>query len=232
MPKAKGSRSSLAVLASGGLDSAILLGVALRDYRQLYPLYIREGLHYEKTELRYLRRYLQALGCGQPLRILRLPVADLYGEHWSISGRDVPSQATPDEAVYLPGRNVLFLAKAMIWCHLHDVPAVATGSLRSNPFPDATPAFFAGFEKIVNQGIGGNIQIRVPFADMTKKEVMRLGQALPLEYTFSCIDPEDGLHCGKCNKCHERQRAFTDADMADPTRYAAKRLKHKTKSKK
>lgn len=214
-------RSRLAVLTSGGLDSAILLGVSLREYPTVYPLYIREGLHYEATELRYLRRYLRAVKAAQPLRVLHLPVTDLYGEHWSITGRKVPSHATPDEAVYLPGRNVLFLAKAMVWCHLHEVPAVALGSLGTNPFPDATPKFFAGFEKVVNQGIGGNVEIRLPFGGMKKKDVMHLGRDLPLELSFSCIDPKDGIHCGKCNKCYERRQAFADAGMVDPTRYCS-----------
>ena len=37
---------------------------------------------------------------------------------------------------------------------------------------------------------------------------MELGRDMPLELTFSCIDPRDGLHCGRCNKCAERQEAF------------------------
>jgi len=47
---------------------------------------------------------------------------------------------TPDDAVFLPGRNVLLLSKAMLWCHLHGVEEVALAPLESNPFPDATPA--------------------------------------------------------------------------------------------
>ena len=211
--------SRLAVLISGGLDSAILLGVSLREYRTVYPLYVQEGLHYEATELRHLRRYLRAVKASEPLHILNMPVGDLYGDHWSITGRAVPSHETPDEAVYLPGRNVLFLAKAMVWCHLQKVQAVALGSLGTNPFPDATPRFFAAFEKVVNLGINGNVKVHLPFGGMKKKEVMHLGRGLPLEYSFSCINPKRGLHCGKCNKCEERKQAFADAGMEDPTRY-------------
>jgi 7-cyano-7-deazaguanine synthase len=54
---------------------------------------------------------------------------------------------------------------------------------------------------------------------MKKAAVMHLGRDLPLQHTFSCMRPMAGLHCGKCNKCAERQRAFADAGMADPTRY-------------
>jgi 7-cyano-7-deazaguanine synthase len=214
--------TALAVLISGGLDSAILLGESLRGHQAVHPLYIRQGLYWETVELRHLRRFLRAV-CGpslRPLQVLRLPVADLYGAHWSLTGKDVPAADMPDEAVYLPGRNVLLLAKAMLWCHLYDVATVALGSLASNPFPDATPAFFRGYQKVVNQAVNGRVVIRRPYARLSKTEVMARGRGLPLELTFSCMRPVAGRHCGACNKCAERRHAFAAAGMTDPTDYA------------
>lgn len=215
------SNDSLAVLISGGLDSAILLGDALRHYGNVVPIYMRCGLSWEKVEFAYLARYLDALRSPrlQPLVVLEQPIADVYGRHWSVTGEAVPDESTPDEAVFLPGRNVLLLAKSLLWCHLHGVQALALGSLQTNPFPDATPAFFAGFQEIVNQAMSGHVAVRLPFGGMKKQQVMRLGQGLPLEHTFSCIAPIDGLHCGLCNKCAERRHAFADAEMDDPTQY-------------
>ncbi len=212
---------SLAILISGGLDSAILLGDALRRGEQVWPLFIRFGLAWEEVELIFLSKFLETLAARSlmPLTILEQPVADLYGDHWSVTGRGVPSADAPDEAVFLPGRNVLLLAKAMLWCHLHGVPAVALGSLETNPFPDATPEFFRGLELAVNRAVGGQVRIALPFAGMKKQAVMQLGKDLPLESTFSCIQPRDGLHCGRCNKCGERQHAFADAGLSDPTDY-------------
>jgi 7-cyano-7-deazaguanine synthase len=214
---------SLAILISGGLDSAILLGDALRRGETVHPLFVRCGLAWEDVERSYLERYLQALTCPslRPLVILAEPVADLYGAHWSVTGRGVPDAAAPDEAVYLPGRNVLLLAKAMLWCHLQGVPAVALGALGSNPFPDATPAFFEATQACVNRAVNGSVQVRLPFTRMSKTAVMKLGAGLPLQHTFSCIQPTREVHCGRCNKCAERCRAFADAGMADPTRYDA-----------
>jgi 7-cyano-7-deazaguanine synthase len=215
---------SLAVLISGGLDSAILLGDVLRRGEHVQPLFIRCGLAWEEVELAHLRRFFDALGAThgrlKPLNILDQPVADLYGQHWSVTGRGVPDANTPDEAVFLPGRNVLLLSKALLWCHLHGVPAVALGSLQTNPFPDATPAFFEAMRDAVNRAVDGDVQILLPLAGMTKTAVMRLGAGLPLEHTFSCIQPAGGLHCGRCNKCAERQQAFRAAEMVDLTVYA------------
>ncbi len=214
--------SESAVLVSGGLDSAILLGEMVRTHRSVYPLYVRSGLYWESVELDYLQRYLEAIRCSalQPLHILEAPITDICPDHWSVRGRDVPDADTPDEAVYLPGRNVLLLSKAMLWCHQNRVPAVALGTLASNPFPDATPAFFDSFERVVNSAIGGDVRILRPYAHLHKSDVMARGRDLPLQFTFACLQPVDGLHCGRCNKCHERRVAFRDAGMVDLTRYA------------
>jgi 7-cyano-7-deazaguanine synthase len=214
---------ALAVLISGGLDSAVLLAESLHNHAAVHPLYVRTGLAWEDVELRWLERFLGAIqGPGlRPLHVLELPVRDLYGRHWSITGRDVPSADTPDEAVFLPGRNVLLLAKAMLWCHLNGVRALALAVLASNPFPDATPAFFQGFEDTVNQAVGGGVRVLRPYAGLHKADLIRRGRGLPLELTFSCLRPVDTLPCGRCNKCAERKRAFAEAGVPDKTRYAA-----------
>jgi 7-cyano-7-deazaguanine synthase len=215
------SPSALAVLVSGGLDSAILLGESLRAHAAVHPLYVRNGLYWEPAELCQLRRFLAAVAgpALRPLTVLGMPVADLYGDHWSVTGRGVPAADSPDEAVFLPGRNVLLLSKALLWCHLRGVPAVALAPLESNPFPDATPAFFTAFQDVVNQAVGGAVRVLRPYLGLAKTEVMRRGRDLPLGLTFSCIRPAHGRHCGGCNKCAERRRAFADAGMTDPTEY-------------
>jgi 7-cyano-7-deazaguanine synthase len=148
-----------------------------------------------------------------------LPVADLYGKHWSLTGQGVPDAETPDAAVFLPGRNVLLLSKAILWCHLHAVGAVALAPLGSNPFPDATPEFFTAYEDVLSRAVGGAVRVLRPYATLHKTEVMHRGRGLPLELTFSCIRPAAKRHCGRCNKCAERRRAFAEAGLADPTSY-------------
>jgi 7-cyano-7-deazaguanine synthase len=217
----------LAVLVSGGLDSAILLGETLRAHRAVHPLYVRCGLFWEEVEFAHLRHFLRAVQCPalQQLHVLHMPVTDLYPSHWSLTGKDVPDARSPDEAVFLPGRNVLLLAKAILWCHLHSVPAVAMAPLESNPFPDATPAFFAAFAAVVNQAVEGGVKVLQPYLGLHKIDVLRRGRDFPLQWTFSCIRPVggEGRHCGACNKCAERQKAFRDAGLSDPTLYHQER---------
>jgi len=168
-----------------------------------------------------LKHYLGALACPdlRPLQILDFPVADLYGSHWSVTGVHVPEASTADEAVFLPGRNILLLAKAVIWCHLHAIGWVALATLGGNPFPDATGEFFDSYQRLLNRALGGQVEILRPYALFSKKAVMERGRHCPLQWTFSCLSPVDLRHCGRCNKCAERMTAYAEAGMADPTVY-------------
>jgi 7-cyano-7-deazaguanine synthase len=213
----------LAVLVSGGLDSAILLADSLANAAAVHPLYVRCGLAWERAELGHLRRFLEEIRAPalRPLRLLEMPVGDTYGSHWSLTADRVPAAGSTDDAVYLPGRNVLLLSKAMLWCHLHAVQAVAVATLRGNPFADATPAFFSEFESVVNLSVSGRVRLLQPYRDLSKAELLRRGHQLPLQWTFSCIRPSTEVrHCGACNKCAERQAAFRTAGLPDPTAYA------------
>jgi 7-cyano-7-deazaguanine synthase len=122
--------------------------------------------------------------------------------------------------VFLPGRNALLLIKAAVWCQLHGVEELALAPLGTSPFADASDEFLDDFQAALNHGVIGKLSLLRPFGKMTKRQVMELGRQIPLALTFSCISPVDHLHCGRCNKCAERQSAFRDADMKDGTRYA------------
>ena len=216
------SSSCVGVLLSGGLDSSILVAQLLSESARVQPFYIRCGLVWEAAELDCVRRFLASLANERlsELVVLDLPLADLYENHWSINGRNTPGADTPDEAVFLPGRNALLVIKAALWCQIHGIEQLALAPLASNPFADASDEFFQSFQAVLRHTGPQPVHVIRPFAQMKKRQVMQLGRELPLELTFSCISPRDRLHCGDCNKCAERQAAFRDAEMIDPTPYA------------
>jgi 7-cyano-7-deazaguanine synthase len=211
------------LLLSGGLDSAILLHQQLDAGWQVQPFYVRAGCVWQSHELRAVKELLAAMARPQLAALveLEMPVADLYAEHWSMTGRSVPDDHTPDEAVFLPGRNPLLLLKPALWCVMHGISALALATLAANPFDDATPEFFARFEAMLIQATGRPFRVLRPFETLSKRCVMKLGLGMPLALTFSCLAPVAGLHCGRCNKCAERAAAFSNWHAADPTRYAA-----------
>jgi 7-cyano-7-deazaguanine synthase len=228
-----------AVLLSGGLDSAVLLAdVARREVGErqrperdapppsagiVVPIYVSVGLAWEQEELAMLDRLLRArpFRAVQPLETLRFDMRDVYPPtHWAIRG-EPPGFDTPDEDVYLEGRNVVLLTKAAVFMARAGLARVFIGPLAGNPFPDATPAFFAAMSRALSLGLGTPIEIGAPFAEQHKAEVIALGRTLgvPLELTLSCMQPAGGLHCGRCSKCRERRDAFREAGVDDPTAY-------------
>jgi 7-cyano-7-deazaguanine synthase len=199
------------------------LGRLLDEGRRVYPLYVQSHLIWQHDELEALTRLLRAVASPllERLAVLDLPLGDVYGNHWSISGRGVPGDSSADHEVYLPGRNALLLVKAAVWCRLHDIDEVAIGVLKTSPFVDAKADFFELLEAAMDRATGGRVRIVRPFEHCDKRMVLEHRGDLPLELTFSCISPADGLHCGQCNKCAERAAAFRLVGTPDPTRYAS-----------
>ena len=217
------------MLISAGLDSAVLAAAEARDWR-VHPLYISTGLAWEAEEVSALERLLSRTpfsGRVEPLTRLAFTIQDLYpATHWALRG-EPPAFDTPDEDVYLEGRNVVLLTKASIYCARHRIGRIAIGPLAGNPFPDATSEFFAAMARALSLGLAQPIEVVAPLASMDKSEVIRLGVELgvPLELTLSCMNPQEGRHCGRCSKCRERRDGFADAGVDDPTAYAVAPLR-------
>jgi 7-cyano-7-deazaguanine synthase len=219
-------RAPVAVLCSGGLDSAVLLVELARRTGQAVPLFVLAGHLWEHAERAALARFLGAVAETKvsPVRDLALPMGDVYGAHWSMTGRGAPAWDASDEAVELRGRNLVLLSKALVAAAIEGWPTVALGSLAGNPFPDATPQFFTALAAAASEGLRVPLEIVAPYRELTKADVIRRGVELPLELTLSCIRPTtDGRHCGDCNKCRERAEAFAAAGVPDRADYARAR---------
>ena len=214
--------SRIAVLASGGLDSSVLVADQARN-AEVFPIYVQWGLAWEATEREALQSFLAALGSAgvMPLTVLSVPIGAMYGDHWSLTGKGVPALGEPDSAVFLPGRNILLIGLAAVWCSTHDVSRIAIGSLDGNPFPDATPEFFRDFTRVLSIGLGHQVHVEAPYRDLHKSEIIKRFSGLPLELTLTCMAPRGGKHCGRCNKCGERRLAFEQAGVTDRTVYLA-----------
>jgi 7-cyano-7-deazaguanine synthase len=211
-----------AVLFSAGLDSAVLAAAELQR-GAVHPIYVSAGLAWEAEENAAIERLLRTepyRGCA-PLARLSFTVRDLYpSAHWALRGVP-PAFDTPDEDVYLTGRNIVLLSKAGIYCAQQGISRLVLGPLAGNPFPDATPEFFAAMAQALSLGLDHRIDVAAPFSEMEKSAVIQLGVELgvPLALTLSCMNPQQGKHCGQCSKCRERRDAFREAGVIDPTEY-------------
>jgi len=241
---------STAVLLSGGLDSAVLVAdEATRG--DVQPIYVSVGLAWEDAERATVTRFLSSTpfrGRVRPLVSLSVDMRDVYAAtHWAVQGKP-PSYHTPDEDVYLPGRNIVLLGKAGVFCAAAKLDRLVLGTLAHNPFPDATPEFRASIAQTLSLGLAHPLRIDAPYAGTSKADVVTRGLELgvPFELTLSCMKPVAGrwllvpeenreqpetnhqqletrnqqpIHCGTCSKCRERHDAFLEVGIDDPTVY-------------
>jgi 7-cyano-7-deazaguanine synthase len=194
------------------------------------PVYVSVGLSWEAAERQALQHFM-AEGLGtirtRPLVSLAVDMTDVYpAAHWARRG-DPPAYHTPDEDVYLPGRNVVLLGKAAVFCASARLDRIVIGTLDHNPFPDATPEFREAMARALSLGLGVPLQIGAPYARLSKAAVIERGARLGvrLELTLSFMNPQPNgtgfpRHCGVCSKCRERHDAFVEAGVEDRTDYA------------
>ena len=219
--------NKIAVLFSAGLDSAVLLAHAAHENHdsRIQPIYVSAGLAWETEEQHTAERLLKSPPFTAPeilpLISLSVDMRDVYTpSHWAVRG-EAPAYDTPDEDVYIYGRNVVLLSKTAVYMSKAHITRVLIGPLAGNPFPDASREFFDAMERALSAGLASPVRIEAPFATMHKDAVIRRGRALgvPLAGTLSCMQPHNGIHCGRCSKCRERIEAFREAGIEDATDY-------------
>lgn len=194
------------VLTSGGEDSGVLADELSAAGRVVHPLFVRCGFVWESDELRRLRRQLAALRRPtlRPLTVLGAEALLVPQGHWSRGGRGTPTDHDAWDSVYLPGRNQLLITCAASLAHRVGAREIALATLKGNPFPDATSAFFRLMERVVADSFKLRVRVTAPYRALSKEQVRRRRPDFPFHLTFSCLRPRRGRECGRCSKCAER----------------------------
>ena len=203
-------RRGVCVLVSGGVESAAMLDRYLARGFVVHPLFVRCGFWWEEVELAWMRRLLRGLKSSR-LRPLAVSGAHaLAGAgpgHWAFGRRRAPGARAAYDSVYLPGRNLTLLSCAASLCAQRGLGLAAIGSMKGNPFPDATPEFFRGFERLARASFGVRLRVEAPFRRLGKRQVVAAFPGARYDLTFSCLRPAGLAHCGRCSKCAERREA-------------------------
>ena len=216
------------VLLSGGLDSATTLAVARDAGIECYTLSLDYGQRHS-AELIAAGRVAAALGAVEH-RTMGIDFAGIGGSALTDESIDVPEAPTEGIPVtYVPARNTIFLSLALGWAEVLEARAIFIGvnAVDYSGYPDCRPEYIAAFQSMADlatkAGVEGQgCRIRTPLIDLTKAEIIRLGQRLGVDYslTVSCYQAdEDGRACGRCDSCRLRRAGFEAAGSADPTRY-------------
>jgi 7-cyano-7-deazaguanine synthase len=228
MPADADAGKRAVVLVSGGLDSATVLALAAASGARCHALTFDYGQRH-RVELDAARRVARQLGAADH-RVVRLDIGWMGGSALTDTRIAVPQESTPGIPVtYVPARNTIFLSIALGWAEVLDARDIYIGAnaVDYSGYPDCRPEFIRAFENLANlatrAGVEGQgFQVHAPLMHMHKREIIRAGSGLGVDYalTLSCYDPDaGGLACGRCDACRLRAQGFTEAGIPDPTRY-------------
>jgi len=216
------------VLLSGGLDSATVLALAVREGWRCHALTVDYGQRH-RAELDAAANVARALGAVEH-RVVPLDLRVFGGSALTDASIGLPTEPTSGIPVtYVPARNTIFLALALAYAEVSDADAIFTGAnaVDYSGYPDCRPEFIAAFEALANLATkraveGAPVRIRAPIVRMTKADIVRVGRELGVDFslTVSCYDADaQGHACGRCEACRLRREGFAAAQVPDPTRY-------------
>ncbi len=215
------------VLVSGGMDSATAAYRAREAGHKLHLLHVSYGQATETVELAHARRQAEQLDAAAFLHVetehlARIGASSLTDDGVAIDDADLDSDEIPTS--YVPFRNANLVAMGVSYAEANDCTAVYVGAHSEDysGYPDCRPAFFDALQSVVDVGTRPEteIDIRAPFVDYSKTEIVEEGHELgvPFETTWSCY--RDGTPaCGTCDACAYRLRAFQEAGLEDPIEY-------------
>ncbi len=216
------------VLLSGGLDSATVLAIAREQGYDCYALSFDYGQRH-RTELVAAKQIAQQLEAVEH-KVITFDLGLVGGSALTDSSIEVPEEMGEGIPVtYVPARNLLFLSFALGWAEVLEARDVFIGvnAVDYSGYPDCRPAFIDAFQQTANlatkAGVEGDAcSIHTPLIDWSKAEIIRRGSVLGVNYvdTVSCYQADQqGQGCGVCDSCRLRKAGFSDAGIADPTRY-------------
>ncbi|HXX80189.1 MAG TPA: 7-cyano-7-deazaguanine synthase QueC [Thermodesulfovibrionales bacterium] len=238
------------VLLSGGIDSSTALAFSLTEGHEVYALSFDYGQRHHR-ELESAKRVAESLGVTRHLMI-RVDLRGIGGSALtsemevpkSTAGKEadilstLPSPQSPIPVTYVPARNTIFLSFGLAWAEVLEAEDIVIGAnaVDYSGYPDCRPAYLKAFEDMANLATKVSVEgklrfrIRAPLLFLTKKEIIKKGTDLGLDYslTWSCYDPQPErvrsekefrtfyVPCGKCDSCIFRAKGFSEAGIQDP----------------
>ena len=125
-------------------------------------------------------------------------------------------------SVWVPARNMVFTAIATSFAESIGAEIIIVGwdAEEAATFPDNSKEFMDAFNELISIGSPENIKIEAPAIDLNKEEIVKLGVEVgaPMELSYSCYAGRE-KHCGVCESCMRRKRAFKKLKIKDLTEY-------------
>ncbi|ACX73577.1 exsB protein [Methanocaldococcus vulcanius M7] len=223
---------------SGGLDSTVATLIAKDRGYEMTAITFNYGQKAVKREINSAKKICEILGIKHI--VVDLPFVKQFGKSSLITEKEIPTLKMNEldsekafdtmRAVWVPARNVIMFSIASGFAESLGAEKIFIGINKEEgiTFPDNTIEFVEAFNRVLEYGTLNKVKIEAPLYDKTKEEIVKLGAELEkklgvevLKYSYSCYhdNGEDFLHCGKCESCMRRKRAFLNAGVEDKTRY-------------
>jgi 7-cyano-7-deazaguanine synthase len=208
------------IVLSGGPDSVTVAYWAKKQGYQIYPITFNYGQIAVK-ETQAAQKIAEKLDTTTKIIDLSA-LKEIFSDVTSLCNTNIPLTSEFSAPIIVPFRNAIFLSAAVAYAVAVGADTIFYGAQGSDePFyPDCRREFYEAFEKAARLGTCQEITIQAPFSGKHKSELFKAGAELgvPFELTWSCYR-DSAKHCGKCESCNNRKKAFKEAGIADPTEY-------------
>jgi len=213
------------LVLSGGVDSSTLLYYLLSRGYEISALTFVYGQRHSK-EIEFAKKIVERVKEKAEIehRIVDItPIHDLIS-FGSLTGKeDVPEGYYTEErqrATVVPNRNMILLSIAAGYAVKIGAKEVYYAAHRSDYsiYPDCRKEFVKALDTAIYLGnLWNPVELKAPFIDITKAEIVSMGLRLkvPYELTWSCYRGEE-RPCLRCGTCIERTEAFLLNGVRDP----------------
>ena len=220
------SKNKAITVLSGGLDSTVATAF-LKDVYNIYALTFDYGQKSAEMEIKSAKAICETMNIKHT--VVKLPWLKKLGKSALTSEKSVPKlelDQLDDKSVcnetarkvWVPGRNIIFTAIATAFAEAENAEKIIVGwdFEEAASFPDNSKEFLNAFNNVLKIGTLDNIKIEAPLIDMNKNEIVKLGVEInaPLQLSYSCYMGGE-KHCGECESCMRRKRAFYVAGIVD-----------------
>ena len=208
--------SSAVVLSSGGINSAVVLEIALRTHRP-DPVHMLSFKYRSKSNdqecLASLDLYHYYLDRGENVTWEQIELPDLFNKD------------SPSSFLY-----ATMLSVAATYAIINEARYVYTGMLIQDMYEFTFNFFLESMGDVIYKGSDNKVELRGPVVGLKKADVIKKAYDLevPLNLAWSCNSPkvftDDSCcrHCGTCSSCKERIGGFDVLRVVDPVDYAVK----------
>ena len=222
-------KKAISVL-SGGLDCTVATSTFAKDY-EIHAITFNYGQKSFKRELKASREICDKMNWTH--EVIDLPwlskistsslnTSEEIQEVSSNDLDDIEKSMKTASSVWVPARNTVFTSIALSYAESIGAEIIIVGwdAEEAATFPDNSKEFLENFNKLIEAGSPDNIKIEAPAIDLNKEEIVKLGADVgaPMELSYSCYKGTE-KHCGVCESCMRRKRAFEKAKIKDLSEY-------------